>query len=367
MEAGCFQIPPCRRPCANQTLEYFGNSKNRTTEQAKSALVAAERYLTDTGQCIIAFTDGSALTNPGLCGAGAAIYWNGLEGQPTLHKRPISKLSTSYHGELQAIDLALTTIVNKSPPLRANTVHVITDCQAALQAVLKCNITKNFGYLLKSIQDSVTDLKSRNITVKIFWTAGHVNLKGNELADTLAKEAAWLVENVDNAESIKSYISISEIKNHLRKSLVKRWQKRWSTGKDARHTHNLIPLVKVGGYKSVCERPTETKLLRLILGMTALNEHMHRIMPQFYTSPNCACDSERGTIEHYLLRCPLHTEARKDLLHEFESVCLNNSARRNWDLKLETILSCHSDLSNDSNSRLRQAVVRYIRTTAISI
>ena len=107
------------------------------------SLNAAKKYLDNTGRNIVAFTDGSALTNPGPCGAGAAVYWNGIAGQPSLYKRPVSKQSSSYQGELQAIDLALQKVEERRPPLRGNTVHIITDCQSALQAAVKWNKTKN--------------------------------------------------------------------------------------------------------------------------------------------------------------------------------------------------------------------------------
>ena len=62
--------------------------------------------------------------------------------------------------------------------------------KSALQAVVKSDKTKNFGYFIQNIKENVSRLHSREITVHIYWTAGHVNLTGNELAGRLVKEAA---------------------------------------------------------------------------------------------------------------------------------------------------------------------------------
>ena len=128
----------------------FGSSNSRTTLQAKAALIAAQSYLAGTEGDIVAFTDGLALKNPGPCGAGTAIFWKGTCGQPTLYKKSVSAWSSSYNGELQAIDLALQQILRKTPPLKGNKVHIITDCQSAV----KGDKTKNFGWVIDRINGS---------------------------------------------------------------------------------------------------------------------------------------------------------------------------------------------------------------------
>ena len=89
----------------------------------------------------------------------------------------------------------------------------------------------------------MSKLHSRGITVHMYWTVGHVNLPGNELADRLAKEASTQSKS---GESDDTHIPVSEMKNILRKTLVKRWQKRWDTGIDARFSYLLIPQITQG-------------------------------------------------------------------------------------------------------------------------
>ncbi len=110
--------------------------QKRTQEQIKHAKELTTNILIDLGDTAIAFTDGYALKNPGPCGAGATIYPTGIDCQQILLQRPVSPYSTSYHGELQAIDLVLSHLL-ASPLFPSKTVTLLTDCQSALQTV--CN------------------------------------------------------------------------------------------------------------------------------------------------------------------------------------------------------------------------------------
>ena len=86
----------------------LGNSKNRSEEQIIEANKLTTDFLTSLDRNkIVAFTDGSALGKPGPCGAGAVVYRYGLDSEPSLLHKAISSRSTSYHGELAAIKLAL--------------------------------------------------------------------------------------------------------------------------------------------------------------------------------------------------------------------------------------------------------------------
>ena len=82
----------------------LGSSNNRTEEQKTAARqITAEFIGNISTTCLLAFTDGSALENPGPCGAAAVLYPSGIDHHPTIHKKSISKCSTSYHGEMEVI------------------------------------------------------------------------------------------------------------------------------------------------------------------------------------------------------------------------------------------------------------------------
>ena len=94
---------------------------------------------------------------------------------------------------------------SKYPPIKNTKIHIVTDCQSALQASVKCNITGNFGTILSNIERAVTNL---------LWTAGHIDLAGNEMADKSAKEAAMKARDSPITDAS---VSVSEIKNNFKK------------------------------------------------------------------------------------------------------------------------------------------------------
>ena len=83
--------------------------------------------------------------------------------------------------------------------------------------------------MVHKIQDRVSALRGRYNSVQIYWTAGHINLAGNELADKLAKKGAL---EAKTSLDLDYYVPVSEVKNLYRKATTKRWQKRWNTGTD---------------------------------------------------------------------------------------------------------------------------------------
>ena len=57
--------------------------------------------------CVAAFTDGSALGNPGLTEAGAVIHHNGFEEEPYCISKLVCSNGNNYIGELIGIQTAL--------------------------------------------------------------------------------------------------------------------------------------------------------------------------------------------------------------------------------------------------------------------
>ena len=195
----------------------LGNSGTRTQIQKHRAKQIASNHINTLGKRIIAFTDGSAIGNPGPCGAGTAIYWNGIKELPSVHSRPVSELSNSYHGELQAIDLALKCIAEKTPSVQNNHIHLLTDCQSALIAATATRVPENYVNLTRSINTSVATLETQNNKIKITWIAGHTDIEGNDLADTAAKDAAN--ETASTPESCP--ISTPEIRKRIKTTSIK--------------------------------------------------------------------------------------------------------------------------------------------------
>ncbi len=114
------------------------------------------------------------------------IYLNGINHDPVCLNRSVSSKSTSYHGEVAAIDLALEYAANTAHPV-FDTILIHSDCRAAMDSIL--NQSGIYTKLWASIMDKIS-LNSKNIEVHFCWVPGHAGINANEVADKYAKRAA---------------------------------------------------------------------------------------------------------------------------------------------------------------------------------
>jgi ribonuclease HI len=67
------------------------------------------------------------------------------------------------------------------------TATIYTDSQMALDSLKNSNIQTS---LTEEIIRKMTEMEKTNWKIQFCWVKAHVGIQGNELADTLAKEAA---------------------------------------------------------------------------------------------------------------------------------------------------------------------------------
>ena len=84
---------------------------NEKTIQEENIKVVLENLGND---CVAAFTDGSALGNPGPTGAGAVIYLQGLLDNPVCLKKSICSNWNNYIGEIVGIEMALSFLQDEA-------------------------------------------------------------------------------------------------------------------------------------------------------------------------------------------------------------------------------------------------------------
>ncbi|CAG2198581.1 unnamed protein product [Mytilus edulis] len=85
------------------------------------------------------------------------------------------------------------------------------------------------------------NLNEHGFLINLNWTPGHANIKGNDEADSLAKEAAKEAETlaVDDIVFTKQ-----DVKKAARNSVTKKWQRRWENSDTGRHYFRFHPEVK---------------------------------------------------------------------------------------------------------------------------
>ena len=280
----------------------LGSSKSRTNEQQQQGKELVLDMMMEAPEgTAFAFTDGSCLTNPGPCGAGAVIYLD--QHQAVRLKRPVTRRGSILLEELVAILMTLEYILQNLAALPCQMIKVFCDSQSAV-GILSLN-WKNISYrdVTRDIKKATKLLEQQDIQVENNWAPGHSSIAGNEEADQLAKEAAQ--EAISFTDERKT--SICDIKAASQTYTLSLWQRRWETTDVGRTYHKYQPKVNT---KRVHDQPTKeanSRILQLQTRYTYLNYYRSKINQT--QSNKCIC-GQVETTEHYLLQCPLQDVPR---------------------------------------------------------
>ena len=143
------------------------------------------------------------------------------------------------------------------------------------------------GALWRKWRKYVVQINNYNTTLQ--WIPAHCGLRGNELADTLAKQGAHL-------EQIDSTTTYSEEKTIIKSCLKRKW-------KLEHPKYN-----KADAYNQL-ERHEQVVIFRLRTNLNKLKQHLYRTFKVGGTD-QCPCGEEAQTAEHILQRCELYKELR---------------------------------------------------------
>ena len=204
-------------------------------------------------------------------GAGILIEWPNRE---HLEKAsPIGSLSDSSRAERKAIELA-ANILTSHPHSTNSQIVIITDAKTVLQSLKISNSLINQSLLTEL-------LKLSKITKELVlqWIPGHVEHKGNEIADSLAKTGGR--QNQTN-----SSLHPEEIKAILKRRESERWQ----------NNHKSDPYFKL-------PRHFQNIIFRLRTGHNRLKQHTFRKL-RIGESEMCPCGTAPENAEHVLQTCP---------------------------------------------------------------
>ena len=336
------------------TKESIGSSGNRTPEQEKRAQELALAHVSEAGNDAVIFTDGSAQPNPGPCGAGLCAYWAGTAADSIEQAIPVAKLSTSYHGELKAIDKAIQMAAERG---YTGTLHILSDCQSALQVAAADELPPNFTYLAHSIKQHAAKI---NGEIKLTWIAGHADIPGNEAADKQAKLGA--TQAAQELSECDAIISMSEAKSRIKTNAVLKWKLRWAR---QQVTNSYLQTINTRrDLTSLYSREVETTVYRLILGHNKLEENMHKIYPQAQPSPACVCNEGTGDTEHFMAECKLFSAQRETMLNAIEeSFHKHEVPADKQSLSTFTLLGLDHTLPKLVQKDIAKALTTFIKTT----
>ena len=255
---------------------------------------------------------GGSKTSGGV-GSGAVLYYHSDLMGKTCCKLPDS--ATVFMAELQAIKLGVDLffdLLNKIA-VKPKFMKIFCDSQAALLALNNRMISSE---LVEDVVCKLGELTSREIRVSLVWIKAHVNHKGNEIADELAKRGTELdPELMVRVPKPKVYFE-----NELESAIDRRWADDWSSYRHGRQTKIFIqrPDKKISQSALGLSRRDLSRLVSAITGHGPFGYHQHLLNPE--VNQMCRyCGDALETFEHFVTVCPLFVAKRLEILGFRES------------------------------------------------
>ena len=292
--------------------EYWnrlGSSKSRNvTQQEESKVIIQSLVEMSNYNNLIVFTDGSCLGNPGPCGSGACIFVPN-ETEPVMLKRPVTNRGSILLGELIAIFMALEFAQSEHKKRQIHGITIFSDRQSAVGILTLGWAATSHKKAVEDIKLLISDLERSELEISIQWTPGHADIRGNCIADDLAKEAAEEAKSFPEESQI---LTGADFKTFARVSCCMKWQRSWDASDTGRHLYEYKPKVSLKSPTYMFMPFIEEKkvISQLRLGYT-LNDYRHKIGLE--ESPNCTC-GEIETVVHFICDCEEYEEERQKLL-----------------------------------------------------
>jgi ribonuclease HI len=200
--------------------------------------------------------------------------------------------SSIYAAELTAIKEAVTWIINTEN--NKNCQYVILSDSLSVLTSIKKNKSDSRPNLFNELMVQLNRLECNQI--KMVWIPSHVDIRGNERADKLAKEALSL-----NRINSTNYLEIQEMNTFIKDYKINKWQIEYNIDNKGKFYKTICPIVSTNIKFSDPYRIKEVQISRLRLGVAITNKRLF----QMRKHPTGLCDTCKVTesIEHLLLEC----------------------------------------------------------------
>jgi ribonuclease HI len=158
------------------------------------------------------FTNGSKSEQE--VGAGLAIFKSGTHIKSLKYK--LNKRCTNNQAEQLAILRTLDYTENLQTEDKTATIY--TDSRMTVDSLKNSKI---HILLIEEIRRKLREVEKINWKIQLCWVKAHVGIQGNELVDTLAKEAATKADIIECYKKVPKSVVISE----LGEISVEKWQR----------------------------------------------------------------------------------------------------------------------------------------------
>jgi len=265
------------------------------------------------------YSDGSGYE--GKIGAAAVLYKRGTTQELSTLKYHLGDHTRHTTYEAEAVGAILATwLLQRIPDLAWSSASIYTDNQALIRSSTK-RATNSGHYLAEAFRAAADNLPCR---IHLKWISGHSEVKGNETADTLAKEAASgqsspITQLPPLLHHPLPYSATAE-KQAYTSEINAMWQEQWlSSPRRARmeRIDKFFPYNKFRKILNGLTRAQSSLLIQIRSGHIPLNAHLFKL--KCIDTDKCqACLPRRGaipareTITHFLFECPAYAHERFD-------------------------------------------------------
>lgn len=201
-------------------------------------------------------------------------------------------------------------------------VSLYIDNQSIIKALRSLKATSG-QFLIRLVRNAVNQLSCRT---SVRWISSHSEVKGNEEADKLAKEAAAgrASSNLTLPPVLRAPLprSASATKQDYMATIQKKWREFWSSSPRRNRIANMggnFPFSSFRKSYFKLTRPQSSRILQVRSNHIPLNAHLHRIgKSDTDKCPNCNNEHEAHhpseTVNHFIFECPKYDEARSSLI-----------------------------------------------------
>ena len=258
------------------------------------------------------YTDGSLLEGK----AGAGIYASRADQTVHESKYYLGEEAEVFDAELYGIMKATETATKLTRNQNITDVWIFCDNQSAVRRMRDKRPTPGQEYILKTHQSAET-LAARDIKTHIHWVPGHINVKGNERADKLAKEGTEEKRMPRDCST-----SITHLKRKNKELQLATWNQRWPGLKrgrsyNGRPATNLHPLLR-----NHPSRRLVATIIQMRTGHGYNRQYLARIPSSNIDSPLCTCGYRKQTPNHLITDCKFYKQQRKRLRNQMKPLPL---------------------------------------------
>ena len=246
------------------------------------------------------YTDGAG--NSQGAGYGFVVF----EGNRLCHSEngPLGRVCP-YEAELYAVRAALSWLVSNPQRLKGNIV-LYTDSKS-VELVLKSARIKSTAVQL--VLDLIVEVKEAS-SFDIRWIRGHSGNEGQELADSLAKEAAREIQGMRVIE-----VTLKDVKHFVQCKTAKAWQTRWQNYNGA--AKKFIQVINPNKMKYIKKMSKKNLgvIFQAITGHGLFGHYISKWKKDIDQTCQCCLEEEMETAWHLWSECPALTSTKQSLHH----------------------------------------------------